>query len=87
MATELNKRKVDFCTFRTIRTLVVSWNIDSCTPSSLVGAQENVEFLNQVLTSVESPDIISFGFQEVIDLESKRLTASELILSLSSTFS
>jgi hypothetical protein len=40
---------------------------------------DNVNFLENVLHSVDSPDIIVFGFQELIDLENRSLTASEYI--------
>ncbi|KAL8280565.1 hypothetical protein RQP46_006888 [Phenoliferia psychrophenolica] len=78
--TELNLRQPEFCTYRTVRALCISWNIDASRPDDLTGAIANYEFLNECLTSAESPDIISFGFQEMIDLESKKLTAKTLIL-------
>lgn len=62
---ELNLRQPDFCTFRTIRTLCISWNIDACKPQDLSGAPQNLDFLRDVLLSTDSPDIISFGFQEM----------------------
>ena len=43
-------------------------------------ASVNANFLRDVLSSVDSPDIISFGFQEVIDLESRRMAAKSAIL-------
>lgn len=73
---ELRLRQNEYCTFRTIKTLVISWNIDATTPAHLAGSPQNTEFLAQALASVDSPDIIVFGFQEVIDLEHKGLTAS-----------
>jgi hypothetical protein len=75
------ERQPDYCTFREVKVLVVSWNIDSAKPSDLSsGGIENTNFLTQVLGSVESPDIIVFGFQEVVPLTDKKLTASELDL-------
>lgn len=74
---ELVLRQSEYCAFRPIKTLIISWNIDASTPSQLSGSVSNSEFLTQALSSVESPDIIVFGFQEVIDLENKSLTASE----------
>jgi hypothetical protein len=70
-------RQADYCTFRQVKLLVCSWNIDSAKPHDLSGTVENALFLEQVLGSVESPDIIVFGFQEVIPLTDKKLTASE----------
>ncbi|GAA5867868.1 hypothetical protein JCM1840_003469 [Sporobolomyces johnsonii] len=77
---ELHLRQPDFCTFRSVRALCVSWNIDASRPSDLVGSPDNLEFFKNALTSVDSPDIISFGFQEMIDLEDKKLTAKSMLL-------
>ncbi|KAM0792295.1 hypothetical protein ACM66B_004984 [Microbotryomycetes sp. NB124-2] len=77
---ELNMRQPEFCTYRTIRTLCVTWNIDASKPTDLVGTADNLNFLHDVLSSIESPDIISFGFQEMIDLEDKKLTAKSMLI-------
>lgn len=77
---ELLKRDREFCTFRTLKILLVSWNIDSAKPEALTGIPENVNFLDEVLKSVDSPDIISFGFQEIIDLESRKMAAKTVLL-------
>jgi hypothetical protein len=77
---ELLKREKSFSTFRDLRVLVVSWNIDAARPDSLTGHINNYNFLEDVLKSVDSPDIISFGFQEVIDLESRKMTAKTIML-------
>ncbi|KAI5479621.1 hypothetical protein MNV49_003131 [Pseudohyphozyma bogoriensis] len=78
--TELHLRQREFCTYRTIKTLSISWNIDASRPTDLAGSVQNHDFLQQCLTSVDGPDIISFGFQEMIDLEDKRLTAKTMLL-------
>lgn len=48
----------------------------------MTGDPVNFTFLEDVLRSVESPDIISFGFQEAIDLESRKITAKTVMLGL-----
>lgn len=63
---ELHLRQPDYCTFRSVRALSVTWNVDSHRPTDLQGPVDNLEFLRNVLTSVDSPDIISFGFQEMV---------------------
>ena len=73
---EMTQRQADYCTFRDINILVCSWNLDSAKPSDLVGTEANVLLLEELLGSVESPDIVVFGFQEVIPLTDKKLTAS-----------
>ncbi|OCF37836.1 type I inositol-1,4,5-trisphosphate 5-phosphatase 1 [Kwoniella heveanensis BCC8398] len=72
-------RQPDYCTFRDINLLVVSWNIDSAKPTDLSGSEANVKFLEECLHSVDSPDIIVFGFQEVIPLTDKKITAKTLL--------
>lgn len=74
----LLNRQDEYCTFRDISTLVCTWNIDSAKPHDLVG--ENAQFLSDCVNSVDSPDIIVFGFQEVIPLTDKKLTASKSIM-------
>ena len=60
---------------------MVSWNCDSARPDSLNGEPQNFNFLNEALHSVDSPpDIIVFGFQEVIDLESRKMVAKNVLL-------
>ncbi|BGP45853.1 hypothetical protein JCM10450v2_001688 [Rhodotorula kratochvilovae] len=77
---ELHLRQPDYCTFRSVRALCISWNIDASRPGDLHGSVDNLDFLRAALTSAESPDIISIGFQEVIDLEDKKLTAKSMLM-------
>jgi hypothetical protein len=57
--------------------LICTWNVDAAKPTDLNGDATNADFLSNTLNSVDSPDIIVFGFQELIDLEDKKLTASK----------
>lgn len=75
--TQMTIRQPEYCTFRDIKVLVCSWNIDSAKPSDLAGSEPNALFFHELLSSVDSPDIIVFGFQEVIPLTDKKLTASK----------
>ena len=60
---------------------MVSWNCDSARPDSLNSEPQNYNLLNDALHSVDSPpDIIVFGFQEVIDLESRKTVAKNVLL-------
>lgn len=74
------KREHEFSTFRDLRVLIVSWNLDSQKPDSLTGTPDNINFLHDVLTSVDSPDVIAFGLQELIDLESRKMAAKTVLL-------
>ncbi|KAH9936881.1 DNase I-like protein [Epithele typhae] len=77
---ELLKRETEFCTYRNVTALIVSWNLDSAKPDALNGAAENINFLQDVLRSMDRPDIIVFGFQEMIDLESRKMAAKTVLL-------
>ncbi|KAF8511096.1 DNase I-like protein [Gautieria morchelliformis] len=77
---EVQKREAEFSTFRDVNVLICSWNTDAQKPEALTGNTENVNFLENVLHSVDSPDIIVFGFQELIDLENRSLTAKTVLL-------
>lgn len=77
---KLLERETEFSTFRNMNVLIVSWNMDSAKPDSLIGTSENVNFLQDALTSVKDPDIIAFGLQELIDLESRKMAAKTVLL-------
>ncbi|KAG6840960.1 hypothetical protein C0991_003020 [Blastosporella zonata] len=76
---ELLKYEDTFTTTRPLKMLVVSWNCDAARPDSLTGEPANVNFLFDALHSVDAPDIVSFGFQEVIDLENHKMTAKNIL--------
>ncbi|KAI5116766.1 hypothetical protein M0805_004983 [Coniferiporia weirii] len=76
----LLKRESSFSSFRPLKVLVVSWNVDAAKPDALNGCVENTYLLEDVLHSVDAPDIIVFGFQELIDLESRKMAAKTVLL-------
>jgi len=67
--TELLKLEKTFSNFRNLTILFVSWNIGASKPEQLSGSKENSSFLYDALNSVESPDILVFGLQEVVPLD------------------
>ncbi|KAJ6615487.1 DNase I-like protein [Mycena sp. CBHHK59/15] len=77
---ELMKREASFSTFRDLSVLIISWNADNARPDSLTGEPGNINFLHGALNSVECPDIITFGLQEVVDLESRKMVAKNVLL-------
>lgn len=79
----MTARQVDYCSFREVQALICSWNIDSARPHDLNGTAENQSFFPQLFDSVDQPpEILVFGFQEVIPLTDKKLTASTSISKL-----
>jgi hypothetical protein len=70
-------RENEYCRFRDVKILICSWNIDASKPADLEKSDNDTLFLRSWFNSTESPDIIFVGFQEIIDLESKKMNASE----------
>ncbi|PWN44364.1 DNase I-like protein [Ceraceosorus guamensis] len=68
-----------FSSFRHLRLLQVSYNIDSASPEALNTA-DSVGWLRDVLTSTQLPDVIVFGLQEVVDLTDRKVGAKSLLL-------
>ena len=63
---------------------MLSWNCGPSGPESLTGDPQNSDLLDDALHSVDSPpDIIVFGLQEVIDLESRKMMAYNVLLGAS----
>ncbi|KAI5479598.1 DNase I-like protein [Pseudohyphozyma bogoriensis] len=57
-----------------------SWNVDGIDPIHLAtGSSANQTLLVDFLTSAQQPDIVHFGFQEMIDLSSLTLAVGILI--------
>jgi len=78
---ELVKLESTFCSFRPLDILVFSWNCDSARPDYLNGEDANFNLLHDALHSVSKPpEIMVFGFQEVIDLESRKMAAKNVLL-------
>ncbi|THH32183.1 hypothetical protein EUX98_g2010 [Antrodiella citrinella] len=76
----LVKREKEFSTFRDLNVLIISYNLDSAKPDAFTSGADNISFLEDSLRSVDDPDIIVFGFQELIDLESRKMAAKTVLL-------
>jgi hypothetical protein len=75
---KLAMHEKSYSSFRPLNVLICTWNVDAARPDALSsGGPENLEFLDDCLRSVDRPDIICFGFQEMIDLNDRKLTASK----------
>ncbi|GAA96671.1 uncharacterized protein L969DRAFT_90599 [Mixia osmundae IAM 14324] len=75
----LDARKEEYCTFRDISVFISSWNVDANKPRELNRDGKDMTYLHDLLSSSGSPDLLVFGFQEMIDLESKKLTAKTML--------
>ena len=71
-------REAEYCTYKDVSALVLTWNAGASKPSDLRYDQQNSNFFREFLSAEQNPpDIIVFGLQELVDLEDKKLTASE----------
>ena len=74
----MNKRMKEYCDYRDAKILISSWNIDANKPEKFDAQDE--QRIREWLTSLRDPDIIVVGIQEIVDLESKKQTASKLMI-------
>ena len=60
---------------------VLTWNAGASKPSWLQHSIDDSNFFRDYITSHEPPDIFVFGFQELVDLEDKKVTAKSFFKS------
>ena len=70
----------DYCTFGELNALVVTWNAGAATPGNLRYEEKDRNFFRDVLQADGPLDLLVFGFQELVDLEDKKLTAKSLFM-------
>ncbi|KAG7119854.1 inositol polyphosphate 5-phosphatase C9G1.10c like protein [Verticillium longisporum] len=78
---EMKAQEAQYCDFEDIKALVMTWNAGASTPHSLRYANQDATFIRNLLQSSDSPDILIFGFQELVDLEDKTATAKRFFKS------
>ena len=77
LASDMQDHDVAYCTFQEISVRVVTWNAGAATPTHLRYDEADSKFFRDIISTEESPDLLVFGFQELVDLEDKKLTASK----------
>ncbi|KAL8728642.1 MAG: hypothetical protein Q9166_005257 [cf. Caloplaca sp. 2 TL-2023] len=78
LETELRSNDTAWCDFEEIEAVVMTWNAGASTPASLRYGEGDSNILRLILPARKAPDLLIFGFQELVDLEDKRLTAKTL---------
>jgi hypothetical protein len=68
----MQSQETDFCDLSSIKALVMTWNAGATTPYHLQHAESDNKFFPDLLKGSDSPDILVFGFQELVDLEDKK---------------
>ncbi|EFW22754.1 hypothetical protein D8B26_006333 [Coccidioides posadasii str. Silveira] len=72
---KMQGRDVEYCEFREITAAVLTWNAGAAVPGNL----PNSNFIGDAIHPENPPDILVFGFQELVDLENKKITAKSLL--------
>lgn len=75
----MKSKDTQYCDFEEIKALFFTWNAGASTPSSLRYSDGDGAFFQDLVQSSGSPDILVFGFQELVDLEDKKLTAKRFL--------
>ncbi|KAK3370198.1 Endonuclease/exonuclease/phosphatase [Podospora didyma] len=76
---EMKRKDTDYCEFQKLKALVMTWNAGASTPNSLRYSDSDATFIQNLLLNSDSPDILVFGFQELVDLEDKTATAKRFL--------
>ncbi|OJJ06122.1 hypothetical protein ASPVEDRAFT_139532 [Aspergillus versicolor CBS 583.65] len=76
LESQMQKRDVEFCTFREAKAVIVTWNAGASTPGSV----RTSTFIQDAIHPEDPPEILVFGFQELVDLENKKITAKSLLM-------
>ncbi len=79
LSSEMKSQDALYCRLEKLKVLAMTWNAGASTPNSLRYSDSDASFFQNLLQSSDSPDILIFGFQELVDLEDKTATASEFI--------
>ncbi|KAI5293468.1 hypothetical protein KEM52_005515 [Ascosphaera acerosa] len=74
---QMHSRQEQYCEFGKITAAVLTWNAGASIPSHM----KDTLFIRDAIHPESPPDIIVFGFQELVDLENKKITAKSLLKS------
>ncbi|KAF2718955.1 DNase I-like protein [Polychaeton citri CBS 116435] len=78
---QMHTHDSEYCNFEEMTAAVLTWNAGASKPSHLQNTKQDSNFFREYLTSGSPPDIFVFGFQELVDLENKKVTAKSLFKS------
>ncbi|KAK4453196.1 type I inositol polyphosphate 5-phosphatase 8 [Podospora aff. communis PSN243] len=76
---EMKSKDTSYCTMEKLKVMCLTWNAGASTPNSLRYSDGDASFFQNLLQSSDSPDILIFGFQELVDLEDKTATAKRFL--------
>ncbi|KAI9696653.1 MAG: hypothetical protein M1820_008102 [Bogoriella megaspora] len=78
---QMQVHDAEYCDFREITTRILTWNAGAVKPSALRHDAHDDNFFREYVQAHEPPDIFVFGFQELVDLEDKKVTAKSFFRS------
>ena len=70
----MQQRDSEYCEFRELSARVMTWNAGAVKPTTLRQSGDR-DFLRDIIEPENPPDVLVFGFQELVDLENKKITA------------
>lgn len=74
----MHQRDSEYCEFRELSARVMTWNAGATKPTTLRQSEQDRNFFQELLEPQNPPDILVFGFQELVDLEDKKITAKSI---------
>lgn len=74
----LQKMASEYCTYDDAKVMICSWNIDANKPEKI--NEDDRRHVREWLGTMEDPDMIVVGIQEIVDLESKKQTARKSLI-------
>ena len=74
----MQQRDSEYCEFRELSARVMTWNAGASKPTTLRHSEQDRNFYRELLEPGGAPDILVFGFQELVDLEDKKITAKSI---------
>lgn len=77
----LKSKETQYCHFNELSLVVMTWNAGAATPHNLRYSDGDSSFFQDFVQASNSPDILVFGFQELVDLEDKTATAKRFLKS------
>ncbi|KKY28402.1 putative inositol polyphosphate [Phaeomoniella chlamydospora] len=71
---QMHQRDIEYCRFREIRASIITWNVGASSPYDVPGG-----FLRDAIHVEDPPELLIFGFQELVDLEDRTVTAKNIL--------
>ncbi|KAI9878641.1 MAG: hypothetical protein M1823_006933, partial [Watsoniomyces obsoletus] len=70
----MNEKDTQYCSFREVAAAVVTWNVGAISPYDM-----RTDFIADAFNTQDPPELLVFGFQEVVDLEDRKVTAKSIL--------